>query len=886
MYEKLQDELKRILAGFERGGEEQFAQHSKEFKDELPEIARKIEEFLGLEGCAIEGQARTELMLFIAGLLVPVFECDGIVADLSNENQVLQQELEGCRERERLQDELLGLYRELQAAKDVEKAELLERIEQLTQRIDELGRKAGGRSKGSSTGKTHEQQKKELKARIARCEARFNKLMQEMARLENEGPEAVGFAGGSADEDGKENDAPAIGSYDANGQPNGEDGKDGEEPDAGCEAEAAARIKELEQQLDELKRKNEELNYGANKNNDDSNMPSGKMAPWATAKSGKTSHRGQESANGTDEMARQEEESEKAALHDPNKSPFATSTGKRGKPPGSAGGGRTMPEYDERRVHYCIPEKCEQCPLRKTCGAFGEATRESEAQKAQSSVRKVYDVEIKRILTEHRIVSCTCPESGQPVSGEFPDGVNSWFQYGNGLKTLVATLSVVGMVSYERIADIIRGMIGDSKFCALTACKWVEELADKVRDVGRYIKAGVFSGSYLNSDESGVKVKGVLHWVHVACNMTLTYMRVDRKRGDEAMERIGVLPEYMGTIITDCWASYWDKGSRHGLCNAHLLRELNALVKFFPRDKCWAQKMFDLLMEINNERTKLIEQGIDQFPQERIDGFLKRYDDIVDEGLAIHPDSEAQRNGRGRGKKQRGRNLLDRLKERKENVLLFMYDEQTPFTNNSAEASLRLFAVKRSVVGGFDTYEGADDFALIWSYVSSARKRGMSAYCAIRAAMEGKAVEYLFDEAELGILDEVEQNLSALNLKRFMEDRENDKKAVLEAREEAQQKQAAVDEAKIAASQAEKAWKQIQEETATCGSVKEEKRLKRAESAFQKALDAVAKKVAAAEKAKDKAVKLYEYAKSQADSAIYFLEIEDLEWDFDEFLPA
>ena len=48
MYEKLQDELKRILAGFERGGEEQFAQHSKEFKDELPEIARKIEEFLRL----------------------------------------------------------------------------------------------------------------------------------------------------------------------------------------------------------------------------------------------------------------------------------------------------------------------------------------------------------------------------------------------------------------------------------------------------------------------------------------------------------------------------------------------------------------------------------------------------------------------------------------------------------------------------------------------------------------------------------------------------------------------------------------------------------------------------------------------------------------------
>ena len=91
-------------------------------------------------------------------------------------------------------------------------------------------------------------------------------------------------------------------------------------------------------------------------------------------------------------------------------------------------------------------------------------------------------------------------------------------------------------------------------------------------------------------------------------------------------------------------------------------------------------------------------------------------------------------------------------------------------TNNDAERSLRLFSVKRSIVGGFDTYEGADNFALIWSYIASARKRKYSAYEAIVAALEGNAVEFLFDKEEIAMLDEVIPKLSDINKNQFLKD--------------------------------------------------------------------------------------------------------------------
>ena len=153
-------------------------------------------------------------------------------------------------------------------------------------------------------------------------------------------------------------------------------------------------------------------------------------------------------------------------------------------------------------------------------------------------------------------------------------------------------------------------------------------------------------------------------------------------------------------------------------------------------------------------------------------------------------------------------------------------------------------------------------------------KTQVSAYEAIVAALEGNAVEFLFDKEEIAMLDEVIPKLSDINKNQFLKDREADKAELLKAREDAQKKLKRADEAKVAAEQAaEKAKAEMRRQA---DSEKAAKRAQRATDAAQKA------QVTAAKKAQEKADALEEYVRCQAKAALYFLGIEDFEWNFDE----
>ena len=76
-------------------------------------------------------------------------------------------------------------------------------------------------------------------------------------------------------------------------------------------------------------------------------------------------------------------------------------------------------------------------------------------------------------------------------------------------------------------------------------------------------------------DETGINVGGKLHWLHSASNERWTLAMPHPKRGKDAMDAMGVLPEFRGSACHDHWKAYfqYDKCT-HVLCNAHHLREL------------------------------------------------------------------------------------------------------------------------------------------------------------------------------------------------------------------------------------------------------------------------------------------------------------------------
>ena len=111
------------------------------------------------------------------------------------------------------------------------------------------------------------------------------------------------------------------------------------------------------------------------------------------------------------------------------------------------------------------------------------------------------------------------------------------------------------------------------------------------------------------------------------------------------------------------------------------------------------------------------------------------YDAIVADGLAFHEAQPALTKTRPRGRPPRrvGHNLLLRFRTHKQDVLRFLANPLVPFTNNLAKQDGRMMKLRQKISGGFRSEDGAKDFAVIRSALSTARKQGWNMIATLTA---------------------------------------------------------------------------------------------------------------------------------------------------------
>ena len=206
----------------------------------------------------------------------------------------------------------------------------------------------------------------------------------------------------------------------------------------------------------------------------------------------------------------------------------------------------------------------------------------------------------------------------------------------------------------------------------------------------------------------------------------LTAYRISPKRGSLFSDDV----EVSGIVVHDHWKPYYTMpGVEHALCNAHHLRELKALVEIEKED--WARRMQTLLRRAAHAAS-LSRDGDAGLTPRMIELFSRRYDAILAAGLAYHnaqppltrPTAKEGPRKRGRKPRRTGHNLIVRLMERKEDVLRFLVDPTVPFTNNQAERDIRMMKLRQKISGGFRSDQGAENFATIRSFISTAKKQG------------------------------------------------------------------------------------------------------------------------------------------------------------------
>ena len=178
---------------------------------------------------------------------------------------------------------------------------------------------------------------------------------------------------------------------------------------------------------------------------------------------------------------------------------------------------------------------------------------------------------------------------------------------------------------------------------------------------------------------------------------------------------------------------------RYLLCNAHHLRELE---RAYEQDgQQWARQMQTLLQNILTD----VKARGGSLQVEQAKTYTQRYRDLLKQAESECPPPDEKKNPkqRGRVKRSKARNLLERLQLYEQDVLRFMTNPIAPFTNNQGENDLRMTKVHQKISGCFRSKDGADIFCRVRSYLSSCRKNNVSASEALNLLFQDRLPDFI-----------------------------------------------------------------------------------------------------------------------------------------------
>ena len=425
--------------------------------------------------------------------------------------------------------------------------------------------------------------------------------------------------------------------------------------------------------------------------------------------------------------------------------PPSTDTGKRtrslreksGRKPGGQLGHRgaslsLVEQPDRHMVH--TPQTCHLC-----------GTSLSNSDVVGSERRQVHDLPPQKIeVTEHQVQTKVCGRCGIKNKAKFPSGINAPVQYGEGVRAVAAYLMGYQLLPYDRCAETMNDLF-NCRLSVGTLATILKECVSEMVDPLLLIKEGLKKSEVIGVDETNLRVHQKQEWVHVSSTDHLTLLVYDRNRGTTAIEKVGILSGYKGVCVHDGFSAYDQyRQCRHGLCNAHIMRELNYVIE--TNKPVWATEMRKLLLEIKAAVSKADETGKKRLALRQKKEFLSQYDRIVSEAGRLY---EPLKRKKGRATTRRpkespiaaaARKLVNRLGTKRDEILLFMRDFRVPFDNNQAERDLRMLKVKQKVSGCFRTEKGADEFCQMRSYISTMKKQGHGVMETIKSVFAGKVL--------------------------------------------------------------------------------------------------------------------------------------------------
>ncbi len=324
--------------------------------------------------------------------------------------------------------------------------------------------------------------------------------------------------------------------------------------------------------------------------------------------------------------------------------------------------------------------------------------------------RQVFDLpeQIVMRVVEHVARVRRCVGCGRVHAGRFPESVKAPVSYGERIKALGVYLHVFQHIPYERACQLLGDLAG-VEISTGTLVAWVDQAAAGLCAFDEELRKLLISEPVVCFDETGARIAGRLDWIHSASTQTLTRYTAHEKRGVQAMDDAGVLPDFQGIAVHDGWKPYRSyEQAIHALCGAHHLRELIAATE---AGQSWASGMSALLLDTNDAVQQAKAAGLKELTDQALCELHRSYRGLISLGYEQNPG--LAENAHKRIKRTDAQNLLLRLDCRQAEALRFAHDFRAPFSNNLAEQDIRMVKLQQKISGCWRTKEGAERFLAV-----------------------------------------------------------------------------------------------------------------------------------------------------------------------------
>ena len=311
-------------------------------------------------------------------------------------------------------------------------------------------------------------------------------------------------------------------------------------------------------------------------------------------------------------------------------------------------------------------------------------------------------------------------------------------RYGSGLQALCVWLMYKGMVSMEKVGEFIEDLTGGLVKPSEGA---IQEFAQTVAsniELSGY-REDLLNAVVIHVDDTQVKTtqrpnregkletsQATSYGAHIRCysSSTTTILTGHTHKDEEGIKRDNILGLYCGIVVQDGEAKFYNYGLENAACGVHLCRELKGMAELSMIP--WASRLRSFMLEMNNHKNDDLAAGKTKCEPLLLLHYEQWYDELIELG-----EQELSIRKEGTLGYDDLRKMLNRLKKRKDNYMLFIRNYAAPFSNNQAERDLRHCKTKQKVSGCFRSWMGLEIYCKIRSLLDTTKKRSLSVFVAL-----------------------------------------------------------------------------------------------------------------------------------------------------------